>query len=411
MGKKTSIALLFVILLIMLLCMINIVVPILLLKYLPFFGTLMKFAGLNSPNASTMLLISLSIFLTSYFVKKIKIIAFNLGFLFLVLASIEIFYNIKDTWFADKHCVAEKHTTGFWHYSHYLGYTLSNNFVDHCIGSNRDSIIYDVRYSGDKYGFRKTPEITPDKSTKSIVFFGCSYTFGTGLNDAEVMPNIVQETVKNKYKVYNFALIGYGTQHMLALTEFNIIDTIINYEPKKFIYIAINDHIMRIIGNYHYCRLYQKYILNTSTGEPKNVGRFDKNHCLEWIRDLGISKLLTNNKIQEADFKLFGAMVLKSKKLLLTKYPNSEFHVLFWDLKDYMSNKMIKELQERNIKTHLVTNIVPDYLNNINSFHIWWPYENHPNYKINKLIANYIVTNIIETPNKDSVKSSEDITK
>ena len=405
MGKKTFISLLSFILLIMLLCMIKIFVPILfLLKYLPFFERLMKFAGLYSYNASTMLLISLSIFLISYFFKKIRIIAFNLGFIFFVLASIEIFYNLKDTWFTDKHNVTEKHIPGFWHYSHFLGYTIEPNFVDHCIGSNCDSIIYDVKYTCNQNGFRKTPEIIPNNSTKSIVFFGCSFTFGAGLNDTQVLPNIVGELVKNNYKVYNFALMGYGTQHMLALAEFNMIDTMVSYEPKIFIYAAINDHVNRIIANYNYCRIFQKYEMNPITGEPLNLGRFDKDTFSEWIRNLGVSRIFEKIRTPtDDDVKLFGAMVFQSKKLLQKKYPNSEFHVLFWDFKEKLSNEMIEELNKRKITTHLVTNIIPDYINNRKSYHICLPYETHPKFKTNQLLANYIVTNIIKTPIKDSV--------
>ncbi|GAB5417278.1 MAG: hypothetical protein Crog4KO_28600 [Crocinitomicaceae bacterium] len=57
----------------------------------------------------------------------------------------------------------------------------------------------------------------PAESQKNILFLGCSYTYGYGVNDHESYPAIAQ-TKHPDWKVENVAVVGYGTaQHLLQL--------------------------------------------------------------------------------------------------------------------------------------------------------------------------------------------------
>lgn len=92
-----------------------------------------------------------------------------------------------------------------------------------------------VYYTIDETGFRVLPHVCSDSSLNSIVIFGDSFTFGVGLEDDEVMLYILQNSVRNKYKVYNFSVEGYGPHQMLSFIENRIIDSIIEYEPSVLI--------------------------------------------------------------------------------------------------------------------------------------------------------------------------------
>jgi hypothetical protein len=81
-------------------------------------------------------------------------------------------------------------------------------------------VIFDVEYSTDAWGRRRTPVENAERRNRFLVFFGCSTTFGYGLNDKETLPYYVSELAPS-YKPYNEALVGYGPQHMLAVLEGN----------------------------------------------------------------------------------------------------------------------------------------------------------------------------------------------
>jgi hypothetical protein len=54
----------------------------------------------------------------------------------------------------------------------------------------------------------------PDSHKPEIWIFGCSFTYGQGLNDNQTYPWLLQQRLK-EYEVLNFAGAGYGTIHSL----------------------------------------------------------------------------------------------------------------------------------------------------------------------------------------------------
>lgn len=53
---------------------------------------------------------------------------------------------------------------------------------------------------------------------KSIVLFGCSYTYGDGLSEEETFSLQLYKSTKG-YDVYNYGISGGGVQHMLYLLK------------------------------------------------------------------------------------------------------------------------------------------------------------------------------------------------
>lgn len=94
-------------------------------------------------------------------------------------------------------------------------------------------------------GKRFTPS-SHDKVDKDIVFFGCSYTYGTGVNNNETVPYFVQTLIPNS-KTHNLAIPGYGPNE--ALESVLNIDKLLKYDlPLKNpigIYVYFDDHINR----------------------------------------------------------------------------------------------------------------------------------------------------------------------
>lgn len=367
----------------------------------------------------SLLILAVLLFILSRFIKSSRVLFFNLGFLMLALGGAETYL----IWLHRPKGVVYLRKTnlpGFSVSSETLGFAPKRNSVDTSKGFLGDTLKYKAVYTINENGLRKTPAVQTTSSTKSLVFFGDSFVFGECLNDSEVMPNILQESLGSAYKVYNFGYFGYGTHQMLAAIEHHMVDTIIKFPPKIFIYSAIPDHVNRILGFTYYDFHGPKYVYDVKTNSPVYLGHFDDNKFkyyqnvflndfshfsnlfVDGVRNSKIVSLFRKTTADTTDIKLFAAVVSKSKQLLLQRYPGSEFHVLFWDYNDKLQKAMIRELRENNIQTHLVSDYILDYYPNMKSYQFLPPYEEHPNYKINKLIASCIRYDIIKTPVTDN---------
>lgn len=75
-----------------------------------------------------------------------------------------------------------------------------------------DKIVKTYTINTDSNGFRKTPDVKNSKKLP-IIFFGCAYTFGKGLEDQETLPWVVSELTGRK--TYNVAFGAMGPQNML----------------------------------------------------------------------------------------------------------------------------------------------------------------------------------------------------
>lgn len=83
--------------------------------------------------------------------------------------------------------------------------------------TTRNELIYEVTYTIGQDGFRETPQRNEDHSEK-INVFGCSFTFGEGLNDDETMAAyFAKESAATRTK--NFGIHGWGVHQALAVLE------------------------------------------------------------------------------------------------------------------------------------------------------------------------------------------------
>jgi hypothetical protein len=406
MKKILSYGVLGVIVLICLLCVLEVFAFFgIFVGIFPLLAYWLRDGIITSEVSYSLFVLAFVLFFAFLAFKKYKALLFNLSlFIFIIGATEKILILSKKD---PELKIIE--SNGYQVISDTLGFRPQGNFKNHSRASFNNKFVYDVWYSTDKFGHRKTPPIDADLSTKSVVFFGCSFTFGVGLNDDEVMPNMVQNLVQNKYKVYNFAAGGYGTHQMLASIENNMVDSIVKYEPKVFIYALIPDHINRMLDLSFFGHHTPKYVLDSHTLEVKYAGHFDDFNNM-WKSKIINSELYNRLRKKEAnpsDVILFVKTVEKSREILKAKYPNSEFHILFWDngKVDDIGSLMIKELKNANFPVHLVTEIVPDYFKSMDQYCVKYPYEFHPNGKVNRKIANYIVNNILLTKDTSDHKS------
>ena len=272
-----------------------------------------------------------------------------------------------------------------------LGYGLKKNTSRTVTSYFNDEVIYKATYTIDKNGLRiSPPPRKPD--APAILFLGDSFTYGEGVNDDETTPYLTGILTDRKYAIYNFGIHGHGPQHMLAEIEHGIVASALTQRPQFAIYQAINDHVNRLKGlepwlvsGPHYALNENGEIVPSSISSPLGIR----------IEGMKIGDNTQKDK-EEIEIRTFAGVVERSKDLLTEKYPGIEFHVIFWDGKnDPLSKDIIEALEKRNIKTHRVSSILKDdfWKDKANPYRI--PHNGHPTPLMYKLIADYVVKEII----------------
>jgi hypothetical protein len=107
--------------------------------------------------------------------------------------------------------------------------------------------IYDVVYTVDEMGRRVTPPPTIPGGPL-VLFFGCSNTFGEGVEDNETLPSSFAALVPSA-TVLNYGFCGYGPQQMLAMLEDGRLDAVVHDRDVIAIYMYIDAHVSRAVGS------------------------------------------------------------------------------------------------------------------------------------------------------------------
>ncbi|MGH9677151.1 MAG: SGNH/GDSL hydrolase family protein, partial [Candidatus Acidiferrum sp.] len=104
------------------------------------------------------------------------------------------------------------------------------------------AVIYFADYTIDANLLRQT---TSGEKGPAIVFFGDSYTFGDGVNDAETLPQAFADLLDRKERVLNLGFTGYGPQQFLRELETGLFDPLIGSRPRLFIFMTAAWHAER----------------------------------------------------------------------------------------------------------------------------------------------------------------------
>jgi hypothetical protein len=340
--------------------------------------------------------------------SSIKALWFNLGVVIIALTIFEAYLCLKTGEFY----ITVRDSNNYYRtHNDVLGYAPRNGTKITSSKYYKDELVYSVAYTIDEHGLRISPPYNKSNLVGCALFFGDSFTFGLGLNDNETLPYQVGIKSGGIYRIFNFALAGYGPHQMLSALEHNLVERIVNCDGPKFgIYQAIPEHIIRSAGLTNWDYHGPKYILGRQ-GEVMFAGSFDDGKMIiqEIIKILNKSKIyrqIIGNRrfiFRDRDINLFVGIVFASKKEFEKLYPGGKFHVIFWDNmfdKDEKPENVsgwlraLKSLKDKGVAVHLTSEIIPDYQKN-KSKYILSPYDNHPNALTDQIIAEYVVRNIL----------------
>lgn len=286
-----------------------------------------------------------------------------------------------------------------------LGYSPKpNQVLSAKITYDNGDIIFDRKYSIDQYGNRLTVNRFQNEQRETIIYYGCSMTFGEGLRDEDTLPSQFAKALNYKSHIVNMAYNGYGVHHMLRSLELDLPKKNIVGRVRYVIYGAIHSAASRALNPTCYLGFTHgpKYILDKVgvkyNGEYSTKGIF--NFFMYRLKPSlsarsrlfqRISRAFEINSTENIAFYI--AMLQRARGLIKDRY-GAEFIIFFHDEEmDDLSEKLEKQFIENNFRYIKRSSIIPLKDSKKNQYAIAG--DGHPTADANKEYANYLATYII----------------
>ncbi len=265
-----------------------------------------------------------------------------------------------------------------------IGFENVKNMQIRSIAVGKGRLIWDVMYNFDEHGRRITDNGQNNNFKNFIIFSGCSFTFGTGLNGNETVPFLVKSEFKDT-NVFNTAIGASGTNQMLALIKRNNFKNLYPWKKGLFVYIYIKDHIMR--ANALYPAMYWMGV-TPQYGFVKNEfiyqGKIQDVHPYRTMFYKKVGQLFYENTIfprqMDSHYKYGCDLVEAAKNEFERNYPMSRFVVI--EHPQVKDENFAKCLKNRKI-TLLQYDYVRDKDDTIEG-------EPHPSFSFNKKWASMV---------------------
>ena len=241
-----------------------------------------------------------------------------------------------------------------------LGYRHSSSVTVRHIERTVDKVIFDARYSLDKFGRRFHPEHTPDGKASFVVLSGGSYTYGTGLNDDETL-SYFMNSLSSTHHVYNYGIAASGPHMALALTESGRFKKEIPQNNGIMIHTYIHAHIQRANGFMNEL----SWLKGTPCYEKSDNGRYIRNGSFEtcspfrtWAL-LKLDSLLQGTpfyrnfpSLQPEHLEKTCQLMAQMKEAFKKQYPKGQFFVFMHPLigPDIQAGSMKDCLQRKKVR-------------------------------------------------------------
>lgn len=198
-------------------------------------------------------------------------------------------------------------------------------------------------YSIDKKGRRNTYSFPETEKKTNCLFIGCSFTFGTAVNDNETLPS--QFALRNPHcAVYNYGIPGGSPQEIYLTTLNSDFADDIESRPTVVVYTFIGSHLKRLVGAWSIIGRWGKYLpdIEMKNGEIVNLGPFAETKPYSCI----ISEILYKStlvsmifdlknidyppKFTNDHFELLQLLLVKARENLSKRFPNIQMVFLFF---------------------------------------------------------------------------------
>jgi hypothetical protein len=273
-------------------------------------------------------------------------------------------------------------------------------------------VIYDVAYSIGSNGLRITPPDKGDNIHHCVLFFGCSFTYGEGVQDTETMPWRAGVRSNGDVRVFNFGFHAYGPHHMLSALEHGLVDSVLSCTPTEVFYTAIPDHIARVAGLGMWGGFGPHYtLLAHANGDVQFRGLYTVTQSENALVSLMWNQLrksfafrelfeLRTPRIRGEDLQLYLAVVKKAASLSKSKYAGARFRIVVWPGDDdRVDSLMMTGLRQVVPDVYPILAILPEYRFNKLPY-ILARSDDHPNATAHDAVAKYIVEEILGAPSQ-----------
>ena len=267
-----------------------------------------------------------------------------------------------------------------------------------------DDLIYEAHYTFDENGYRITPE-PKDPKAPAIVFTGCSFTLGEGLNDEQSYPYRVTEMLDRRYRVLNLAFSGYGAHQTLAGFQSGLYQKAIgDSKPVAVVHFAIPEHPDRSVGALSWGQRAPRYKI-ADDGQLKLEGTFKKNgNLVERMRNRrlkesvksSIGRRLATYRTKDEDIKMWIRILQETRAAIQKDYPGVPFHLVFLNTSHSNTKRMEKALAESGLTYHLLMDRNPE----LRAKEFYIPGDGHPNAAAAEKLAEFMVSEVIKEQSK-----------
>ncbi|MGH6846115.1 MAG: SGNH/GDSL hydrolase family protein [Methylocella sp.] len=181
--------------------------------------------------------------------------------------------------------------------------------------------IYSTHYTIDADLLRQTHS---GASEPTIVFFGDSFTFGVGVNDADTLPQQFADLLDRKQRVLNLAYSAYGPQQFLRELETGLFDHVIGSRPGLFVFLTAAWHAERTACKRYWVRWGPRYALEN--GEVALKGACYEGLSLrvrEWLENAASYRMFIEpylQKVTHENVELYIRILLAAVNFAKQKY-------------------------------------------------------------------------------------------
>jgi hypothetical protein len=239
-----------------------------------------------------------------------------------------------------------------------LGYKPRPNSRTSAMSKLNGEVSYDISYTIDQHGRRVTPQSRSYHKDLFALFFGCSYTFGVGVEDNQTLPFYFSQHAA-RHRVYNYGFGGYGPHQMLAQLEREDFRSEIKENSGIGVYTFIDHHVHRANGTsdsvWGLGWEGPFYTLDGS-GQLVRHGSFRSGRPVQSLLNYSVSQSYVVKYfnasipiINEAHFELTARIVEKARDTFRAKFGSDEFYVLLFP-RTQEARRIIPRLEKAHVK-------------------------------------------------------------
>lgn len=253
---------------------------------------------------------------------------------------------------------------------------------------------YDIDADGLRVG--PPPRATPDGC---VLFFGCSFTFGEGVDDDQTFAYRVEVRTDGRFRSRNFGVSGSGPHYALGQVEGGTVERAAHCAPTHAMYLVLPHHLVRVRGRFaasfgpRYAvapdgSAIQTGTLNRSTPEFA----FD---MLRYTSALYVAKFGYESAPDAEDVRLTVAILKTLNDRLQARYPGIRFAILYWnDNQAPAAVELGARLPSIGVPVFLASQIFPGD----QPQPIYLP-DGHPTPWAHDRVAEYLVANLLASGN------------